>query len=134
MACKRSLGCVVFLLAFMSVGWGDQDCKITGRVVDPAGAIVPNTSIVVYTWNQAPLGGFTLREVGRFVTDNLGEFHGSFAAGSYEILAANHGFLPTAARVKLTSAATTTVSLQLRQDPSQPIEGCCDATVPTVPN
>lgn len=130
---RRTLGSVAFLLLSASVGWGDQDGKMIGRIVDPSGAAVANASVVIYTWNQAPGSSFELREVGRFVTDNFGEFHGSFAAGTYEVFAVSRGLLPTAARVKLTAAATTTVSLKLQLDPLQPAAPCCDASVPTVP-
>jgi hypothetical protein len=131
MAYKRIFSGVAFLLAFVSVGWGGQDCKMIATVLDPAGGVVPNAYVVVYAWNQAPASGFALQEVGRFVTGNSGEFHASFETGTYEILSAYRGLLPTAARVTLTPGSTTRVSLQLRLDPSQPIEACCDARVPT---
>src|ERR1700678_3073031 len=123
MAYKQTLSWVAFLLAFMSVGWSGRDCKMTGRVVDATGAGVSNASVVVYTWSRGNAGSSALQNVGSFVTDGFGEFHASFPAGTYDILAASRGLLPTAARVRLTSGATG-VSLQLQMDPAQPIEGC----------
>ena len=127
---NRILFHFALVLMVVSAASGNQEARIAGRVINSSGGSVSKAVVLVYAWYPESKDDFALREVGRFVTDTFGEFHGSLPAGSYELLCATRGLLPAAVRVQATLASETRVSIRLQRDPSLPIEACCETGAP----
>lgn len=104
--------------------------QLTGRVIDPSGAGVQDAAVILYQWNTETRRA-VIREVARFNTDSFGEFSGRVPLGKYDLFVLSSWAVPVAQRITVTSQPPR-ISVRLSPDPDLPMEGCCDASVPTV--
>ena len=97
------------LLLLISCGRLVAQMNVSGVVVDPDGAVVPNVMVEVRTLRGAPVNG------GSTVSDTAGHFRFShIAAGEYQIqVAAKYGFESYQAPVHIAAGVTPALHIQL---------------------
>ena len=76
---------IVFLLAFSSVGWAQDNATITGTVLDPSGAAVANVSISITNTATGQVRDTVSNSAGDYRFANVG-------VGQYTLSATIAGF------------------------------------------
>lgn len=117
---KRYLWMGVFLLLCALGAWGQADAnkaQLSGTVLDPKGAVVPNASVKIRNIGTGLLRELRSNEVGQFRAVQLDP-------GQYELVAQSAGFAPTTlAGIELTVGASVNLDVTLQlQATTQTIE------------
>jgi Carboxypeptidase regulatory-like domain len=90
--------------------------RITGKVSDENGAVLPNAMVTIQHWEYLPNGKSLLRQDCRVEADRSGKFSCPTTAGIYEIFASFPGVHPYANRLKVEKAAPAQIDITLKAD------------------
>jgi outer membrane receptor protein involved in Fe transport len=88
-------------------GLASPGFDLTGRVLDPAGAVIPGAQVTLFSQGHAPLLSVSTDAEGQFSLLRVN-------AGSYELVARSTGFEPTSMAVNVPAAAGRPVEMILR--------------------
>src|SRR3954453_2514880 len=96
---------VLFVLGFASVAFAQSNGSVSGQVMDPTGAVIPNASVVL----SSSSGRATA------TSDGVGRFHfGSIQPGSYSLSVAAKNFSNFSGRVTVVAGKPVTVNPTLK--------------------
>ena len=86
---------------------GVRAYDVSGRVLDPSGAMVPGAQVTLFSQGHAPLRSVSTDEEGRFLLVGV-------SAGSYELVARSTGLEPTSLAVSVPASSSRPLEMVLR--------------------
>ena len=81
--------------------------ELTGRVLDPSGAVVPGAGVTLFSQGHSPVGSAVTDEEGHFLLQNV-------SAGSYELVARSVGLEPTSMAIGVPAATAQPLEIVLQ--------------------
>lgn len=108
-SCKKSLGAAFLFILVLGLSANAQSgnaTSVTGTVVDPSGAVVPNATVEIHN----PVSGFFRRTV----TDAAGKFTvPNVPFNPYHVTVTGQGFIPYAQDIEVRSGVPLNISIGL---------------------